>query len=281
MSADCWLGFCGNALDDESDEAPLDECDMTCAGDDTQYCGAGNRLELYSTTASQTSTTPTPTASPIHLESVDDYALVGCWTELPNGRALRQRITSSPDMTNAQCADDCSDYRYFATQFSSECYCGSHVAVDTQAAPLEDCNMPCGGDPFSYCGGRSRLELYINPDNIGGTPEQPLAAGDFSFMGCYTDGEPGVRTLDGRSTSGDDMTNEVCAEFCKEYEYFGTEYGGECYCGDEIAESGEEVERKECGMLCEGSVMEYCGAGNRLSLYGKKEEEILEAKEDE
>lgn len=262
-------------MDDESDEASLEDCDMPCAGDDTQYCGAGDRLELYSTTASQTSATPTPTVSPSHLETVNDYALVGCWTELPNGRALRQRITSSPDMSNKECAEYCSNYRYFATQFGSECYCGSHVDVNTQAAPLEDCNMPCAGDDLSYCGGRSRLELYINPDNIGGTPEQPLAAGTFSFLGCYTDSVPGSRALSARSTSGSDMTNEVCAEFCEGHEYFGTEYGGECYCGDEIGDDSEEVERRECGMLCEGSVVEYCGAGNRLSLYGRKEEEIL------
>lgn len=268
------IGFCGNSLDEESDEAPLDDCDMVCAGDDTQYCGAGNRLELYSTTASPTSSTPTPTASPIHLETVNDYALVGCWTELPTGRALRQRITSSPDMTNEQCAEYCSDYRYFATQFSTECYCGSHVDVNTQAAPLEDCSTPCAGSPLTYCGGPSRLELYINPDIIGGTPEQPLAAGTFSFLGCYTDSVHG-RTLSSRSTSADDMTNEVCAAFCEGFEYFGTEYGEECYCGDGLDGEGTEVARRECGMLCGGSIVEYCGAGDRLSLYGRKVDEIL------
>lgn len=253
---------------------------MPCAGDDTQYCGAGNRLELYSITAAQTTSTPTPTASPVHIETVNDYALVGCWNELPNGRALRQRITSSESMTNEECAEHCADYRYFATQFGKECYCGSHVDANTEAADLEDCNMHCAGDELSFCGGRSRLELYINPDIVGGIPEQPLAAGDFSFLGCYTDSVPGSRTLGGRSTSGDDMTNEVCADFCEGYKYFGTEYGGECYCGDEIHAEAEEAERKECGMLCEGSVVQYCGAGNRISVYERKEEAILEGQAD-
>ncbi len=43
---------------------PLGDCNMVCSGDQYEYCGAGNRLELYSTTATRTtSSTPAPTAT--------------------------------------------------------------------------------------------------------------------------------------------------------------------------------------------------------------------------
>src|SRR5688572_9289805 len=77
-------GYCGNSLASSSDEAPLEECNMLCGGDASQYCGAGNRLELYSTTASQpssTSSTPTPTPDPFHRDKIGDYTLIGCWVE--------------------------------------------------------------------------------------------------------------------------------------------------------------------------------------------------------
>jgi hypothetical protein len=40
-------GYCGNSLNAGSVSAPLAECNMACGGDPYEYCGAGNRLELY------------------------------------------------------------------------------------------------------------------------------------------------------------------------------------------------------------------------------------------
>lgn len=250
---------------------------MVCGGDSTQYCGDGDRLELYLTTSGPPTSTTTAIPSPTHVEAVGDYALVGCWTEISGGgRALSQKARiDEPEMTNELCASVCEGYRYFATEYSQECYCGSHVSQHSESAPLEECGMTCGGDASSFCGGPSRLELYLNPDIAGGQPEQPLGAGDFAFVGCRRE-LAGQRALSGKATAGDDMTNEKCAAFCGEYEFFGTEYGAECYCGDELPEEAEEAAAGECEMLCAGSVLEYCGAGNRLSVYQKKEEEIVE-----
>lgn len=247
---------------------------MICGGDDTQYCGAGDRLELYSTTSAPPTSTSTAAPTPTHVEAVGDYALVGCWAEIPDGRALSQRTRAGSDMTNEVCADVCSGFRYFATQYSSECYCGSNVSPLSLSADLGDCSMPCAADSSSYCGGPSRLELYMNPDIAGGKAEQPLAAGDFSYLGCRRELN-NARALTGKATSGTDMTNEACATFCADFEYFGTEYGGECYCGNKLPKEAAEAEADDCNMLCSGSVVEFCGAGSRLSVYQKKEEEII------
>lgn len=49
-------GYCGNSLNPGSVAAALSDCNMVCAGDQYEYCGAGNRLELYSATSASTAT---------------------------------------------------------------------------------------------------------------------------------------------------------------------------------------------------------------------------------
>lgn len=63
------------------------------------------------------------------------------------------------------------------------------------------------------------------------------------------------------------MTNEMCAEFCSEYAYFGTEYREECFCGDRLAKRGVKTTESECDTPCRGDLEQPCGGGDRLTLY--------------
>lgn len=368
--------YCGNSLAATSKTAPLSECNMKCAGNSYQYCGDGNRLELYkvgsasstlastvatttsssssstssisvsaasgsssstlisASSTSSTSSTSSPvstsssssvassssstssnsvasstsvtsssstsssivsssssavtssTASPsasstvststttsptlAHRPTISPYTLVGCWTEGNGVRALSQKNYASGDnMTLEYCASYCSDYKYFGTEYSSECYCGNTLASTSAAAPLADCSMTCSGNKYEYCGGGNRLTLYQSDKQVTG-PSQPATAGAYAFLGCRTEPAQGGRALDGKATaSSDKMTNEACAAFCDGYSYFGTEYGGECYCGNSLPTTSLDAPLSDCSMLCTGSSTEYCGNGNRLSVYKK------------
>ncbi|CEJ81104.1 Putative Carbohydrate-binding WSC [[Torrubiella] hemipterigena] len=257
--------YCGNSLASSSGAAPIDQCNMVCGGNPAEYCGAGSRLELYSTTAVQ----PTTTGTLAHKPTVAPYTMVGCWTEGAGVRALDKAATSAANMTNEACATFCKNYRYFGTEYGSECYCGSYLADSSKAAPIAECNMPCGGDQFEYCGAANRLELYMDKDINGGVPEQPAAIGNFVLVGCQTEGN-GTRALADASIAQDNMTNEGCGNYCKDYTYFGTEYGRECYCGNFLANSSLVADKSECKITCAGSNLEYCGGSSRLSLYKKK-----------
>ncbi|PHH59323.1 hypothetical protein CDD81_3392 [Ophiocordyceps australis] len=223
-------------------------------------------MELYSTTSAPA--TPTPTATLTHKATVAPYTLVGCWAEAKGTRALEQKATTSGSMSNEACAAFCAGYKYFGTEYGSECYCGSYVGETSAAAPLAECNMPCGGDGYAYCGASNRLELYMNANATGGRPEQPPAAGAFHLVGCQSEGT-GTRALADKVTAADDMTNAKCAGLCAGYKFFGTEYGRECYCGNVLDASSKAAPASECRMLCSGSAAEYCGASNRLSVYTK------------
>ncbi|KAB5563368.1 heme peroxidase [Coniochaeta sp. 2T2.1] len=172
--------YCGSKPDISSTSAPLADCNMPCAGDSTQYCGAGNRLELYSnaaqisssgggtptttpptstSTSRTTTTTPTQTA-PSHKPTVGAYTFLGCHTEGAGVRALPDRTYADDGMTLESCAAFCDAYAYFGTEYARECWCSSNLAASSKAAPLAECNFSCAGDASEYCGAGDRLELY-------------------------------------------------------------------------------------------------------------------------
>jgi hypothetical protein len=95
---------------------------MVCGGDPTEFCGNGNRLELYSTTATRTTTaTAAPTGTLAVRPTVGAYTFVGCQTEATAGRALSEKSYADDSMTLDSCASYCSGFTYFGTEYSREC----------------------------------------------------------------------------------------------------------------------------------------------------------------
>ncbi|KAH6845490.1 hypothetical protein B0I37DRAFT_380295 [Chaetomium sp. MPI-CAGE-AT-0009] len=278
--------YCGNNLNTGSVSAPVTECNMVCGGDPYEYCGAGDRLELYrlssvsttagpSSEAATTTTSSAPTATLSRTPTVSPYTHAGCWTEGTGARALGAKTYASADnMTLENCAAFCAGYRYFGTEYAAECYCGNVLHTTAANVSLADCSMPCSGNPAQYCGGPDRLELYESDaaTNPPAEPSQPATVSSegaqWEFHGCVTEGT-GVRALAAETLASDELTLEACAAFCEAYQFFGAEYGRECYCGNELAESAAEVSAAECSMACAGDGETLCGNGNRLSVYAK------------
>ncbi len=65
------------------------------------------------------------------------------------------------------------------------------------------------------------------------------------------------------------MTLEACMAFCSDYTYFGVEYAQECYCGNSFNVGSIPAPATDCSLVCTGDKYEYCGNGNRLSVYAK------------
>ena len=144
--------------------------------------------------------------------------------------------------------------------------------------------MLCSGNSSEYCGGSNRLDVYqvngslpvptASPTSTPGTPSVVPSAGDFSYIGCFTDSGSN-RALTGRSNPvyGATLTVEACAAACAGYTYFGVEYSAECYCGNSLmggsalAAGGSNPTQNMCDMTCDGDTSEYCGGPNRLNTY--------------
>ncbi|EFQ96906.1 WSC domain-containing protein 2 [Nannizzia gypsea CBS 118893] len=92
---------------------------------------------------------------------------------------------------------------------------------------------------------------------------------DYTFDGCYTD-TPESRALTGAAFVDGNMTVAACSGLCKGYQFFGLEYGTECYCGNSRSSSSMQAPESECNQPCGGDSSETCGAGYRIGIYKDK-----------
>jgi hypothetical protein len=64
------------------------------------------------------------------------------------------------------------------------------------------------------------------------------------------------------------MTVETCLSLGAGSVYVGLEHGRECWWGNTLTSgTTAEATTDNCNMVCAGSALEYCGAGNHLTLY--------------
>ncbi|KAH8797370.1 putative glyoxal oxidase precursor [Xylogone sp. PMI_703] len=191
---ECW---CGNAFGVGSVPTVASACSMTCNDNQSEFCGAGNILNVYSkngvvtlpissttstvtststnwtngtmtrttSTTSMTMTTSTiPSFSPTGpaiKQTVGSWVFQGCYTEATNTRALSQKTYANDSMTLESCATFCAGSLMFGIEYGRECYCGNALNAGSVLAQNQaDCNFPCAGDGSEYCGAGNRLEIY-------------------------------------------------------------------------------------------------------------------------
>lgn len=101
------------------------------------------------------------------------------------------------------------------------------------------------------------------------------AVGGFKFAGCFKDSQDRALSGEIRANLGA-ISNERCVSHCKSagFALAGTEYGGQCYCGNELVGS-EKLEDSACDMVCEGDASDKCGGSWALSVYSKDGEASL------
>lgn len=242
---ECW---CGNSPPKTA--ADESECSFGCAGDDSQLCGAGGRINVWGA----------PLPSP---ETVGDFEYLGCFTDKGDQHSLRGSVTYDSAMTLEKCAAACAAYSYFGVEFGSQCYCGTDLESDAAQVDQAECSMRCGGEHGSVCGDVDRLNVFVSTDCKQDPDNVPSVAG-FTYQSCWADNVAG-RVLTGNELRADDMTVDKCAAFCQGFQYFGVEYGRECYCGNELA--GAAAPEGECSVLCTGDATQWCGAPDRLNVY--------------
>lgn len=107
------------------------------------------------------------------------------------------------------------------------------------------------------------------------SPSQPLVVENYNWYGCQTEAT-NSRALSLFTYADDAMTLSSCEAYCsdKGTTYFGVEYARECYCGNKFETGSVSAPPGDCNMLCAGDQNEYCGSGNRLSVYIKNGTEV-------
>ncbi|KAJ4172166.1 hypothetical protein NW754_002354 [Fusarium falciforme] len=158
--------FCGNALNNAASKTAESECNMPCAGDSSQMCGAGNRLSLYSD--GEFPIWPIPVAKDEDLpgdweykgcvfDNANPYILEWLWEDAPN--------YDSSEMTIDFCLERCQRFGYSAAgvEYGRQCVCGDLGAVEARGDVWKDdgfCSMPCPGDRNYTCGAGNHISYY-------------------------------------------------------------------------------------------------------------------------
>ncbi|AEO69191.1 uncharacterized protein THITE_2119320 [Thermothielavioides terrestris NRRL 8126] len=91
----------------------------------------------------------------------------------------------------------------------------------------------------------------------------------FKYVGCYRDAQ--TRVLSGEVLPNLGLvSNTACVNYCasKGFSIAGTEYGGECYCGNGLS-SLDKLDEASCSMACKGDAGQTCGGNWALTLYTK------------
>lgn len=158
--------YCGNALNNAASKTAETDCNMPCSGDNTEMCGAGNRVSLYS--KGDFTIWPVPVVKKSNLpgswqykgcvfDNANPYILEWLWEDAPN--------YDSSNMTIDFCLERCQKFGYPAAgvEYARQCVCGDLGAVQSRPDVFTDdsfCTMPCPGDRNYTCGAGNHISYY-------------------------------------------------------------------------------------------------------------------------
>jgi hypothetical protein len=154
-----------------------------CPGNEYEYCGAGNRLELYlkngsvvtsaSTSASKTSTSVSSSKVSVSTPSATGFpagwTFQGCYVDGVSGRILENQQPDNQALTQQSCVEACANagYTIAGMEYSVQCFCDNDIYNGgALAADQSDCDDTCSGDSSEICGGGDRMTIYSK-----GTPQ--------------------------------------------------------------------------------------------------------------
>lgn len=179
--------FCDTYLRNSATLVGDSDCSMSCAGDDSEDCGAGNRLSVYINGRLKK-------ASPVTVQKTGlpgNWQYQGCLTDSAQNRALMYMTYWPTNNTNVHCLNLCAQYGYGAggTEFGEQCFCGDASTVIASGATIQpdtDCNIVCPGTNKAtsyYCGGGNRISYYTWTGNLNTwNYAQGNAAGQYQFL---------------------------------------------------------------------------------------------------
>ncbi|KAI0065296.1 WSC-domain-containing protein [Artomyces pyxidatus] len=256
------------------------ECNVPCAGNHTESCGASDLVSVYHAPGGNF-------AVPTFVPSVGLWKGLGCYNDSTSARALERRIDAG-NVTVESCTAAClaETFPFAGLEFGQECWCG--LQLDNNAVfygtdyngieygefredPNGDyCNMGCEGNSSELCGGSSMLDVYQYTGTFPAGASVVPFSGAWISQGCFSD-STSQRTLERRVDAGN-VTVESCTAECQSESFdtgftvAGLEFGQECWCGTQIA-PGLSLPQSACDQACVGNSSEVCGGPNALEVY--------------
>jgi hypothetical protein len=159
-----YQGYCGNSFSNGSISAVDAECNFSCAGNSSEFCGASERLSVYQLNATLDGTIPPLNTAPHVSNLPTGWIYDGCWVDSPS-RALEYQQPDNQNLTVESCVAICITLNYHVAglEYGAQCFCDDVIeSGGTLAISPADCNMPCSGNATEICGASNRLSVYSN-----------------------------------------------------------------------------------------------------------------------
>ncbi|KAL4726164.1 hypothetical protein ACLX1H_006841 [Fusarium chlamydosporum] len=222
------------------------------------------------------------TEYPPCLDPFQPFVAAGCFqdgaTGSSNGALIYRSGQNQYNMTVEKCVAECkgNGFRYAGLKYYGVCYCGSTVG----GPQVDDsqCSFPCTGDNTETCGSDNDLSIWQDPTfkttDLGGVitnlPGTVQSIAGYKPNGCYTDNSSKGHALAWpMDVDSSKMTPTTCLTACADqgFPLAGLEYGGECYCGNVLANDTIKANVGDCSMPCNGDNTLLCGGSSRMSIY--------------
>ncbi|CAN0031064.1 unnamed protein product [Scytosiphon promiscuus] len=215
----------------------------------------------------------TPAPAPLQVgDPAENY--LGCFQDDRDARILPTMAPISLDSMDATyCMGLCEGFDYYGTQFGRECWCGSGTPAETYNLYGEltdaECDMECTGDATESCGGHLAASVYAF-DVVDVVDPVDAVDSTEDYVGCFQD-DRDVRILPTMMPISSEMNAALCKEMCDGFDYYGTQFSRECWCGSGTAAETynlyEELTDADCDMECTGDATESCGGHLAASVY--------------
>ncbi|KAK4184361.1 WSC domain-containing protein [Podospora australis] len=228
--------------------------------------------------AALASASPTPDSKTLLNRQGTFIRYAGCfgsdfnWPINPSKYNLTIAYTG-PANGLATCSAACPNSSHFIL-WDQNCFCAPLITIDKTRnyipqldqweATEGDCWRTCANEPGISCGGSLRASFYqrTDPPSLANPGVAPVTG--WHYMGCYSSYFRALPTV----FRADDMTPTKCSQLCPLSNYFGVEYGRECWCGPALGTTYKTFNRL-CGMVCKGDGKYLCGGNRHFTLYEK------------
>ncbi len=284
--------YCGNTINAGSNlvggtTPGVTGCSMICKGNATEYCGGGNRLNMYEVAASSSSSSSsigTSTISSSSGTSTISTSTIGNLTTSASTSGTASSSLISVNSTSSSTSGTVLSTLISGTASSLTSATSSSISGTSKSTSASSTSSSTSGTATSTLASSTSTSASATPTTTSPTsttatstttssttfvPTPGQTINSWAYLGCANETAP--RALSGASfTNSTGMTVEACQSFCSSpkinYGLAGIEYGQECFCGNGL-QNYAAVGQTGCNMACKGNTSEICGGSSRLSVY--------------
>ncbi|KAK0125522.1 hypothetical protein ONS96_009359 [Cadophora gregata f. sp. sojae] len=256
----CWSGAVIPSV--SLQVADLKCANYACPGDSSQWCGGnGGFLALYYDSLKFDPATRQMIGSTSSASTVS-----GSTSSASSSRTVSSSVPSASSTLTSKTQTPATLSSSSATSSLVSTQTTTSSGTSSSSSALSSQSSGSGtATPTSSSSDISSKASSAIPVPTG--PSIPAVIGSYTYKDCRSDNTT-IRTLVGmKKSSTKDMTLEFCMGNCTGYNYFGVEYGAECYCGNVLSFGSFAATDGRCKMLCPGNKMEICGGSSGLTLY--------------